>query len=210
MPKSSLIPCGLLLLILLNSCKDINKEVREEKNNDGTEKFVCTKNNFSDFIVMSSSLDKFNRPSTVTYTFKGTLKNNTENIYEKAAIRGELILVLENGNELTCNDINYTKNLLGDGIASENRSNWKPNEEWNIDELSSCSFSVEYFDYPVKEIFTQYYINLTDQINNVETDILISQKDVTDKWKIARQKVKNNNYDCSDDVWEIKKFLKLK
>lgn len=212
MRKSRLYFWGLLAVFMFNSCNESknSKEVSEEKNNNGTDKFICTENNFSDFIVLSSSLDKYQKPYTSAYFFKGILKNNTENIYKKISIRGELILVLENGNELNCSDINITKSLLGDGITPDYRSNWKPNEEWKIDELKSCSFSIEYFDYPVKEVFTQYYLQLTDQINNTETEIMISQRDVTDKWKIAQKKVKNNNIDCDDDIRKISKFLKNK
>lgn len=205
--KSNLI--FVVFAILCLSCNQNNsKDVSEEKNNNGTDKFICTENNFSDFIVLSSSLDKYQKPYTSAYYFKGKLKNSTENIYKKVSIRGELIFVLENGNELNCSDINITKSLLGDGITPDYRSNWKPNEEWKINELKSCSFSIEYFDYPVKEVFTQYYLQLTDQINNTETEIMISQRDVTDKWKIARKKVRNNNVDCDNDIWKISKFLK--
>ena len=207
--KSNLI--YVIFAILCLSCNQKNNRgVSEEKNNNGTDKFICTENIFSDFIVLSSSLDKYQKPYTSAYFFKGKLKNNTENIYKKVSIRGELILVLENGNELNCSDINITKSLLGDGIISDYRSNWKPNEEWEIKELKSCNFSIEYFDYPVKEVFTQYYLQLADQINNTETEIMISQRDVTDKWKIAQKKIQNNSVDCDDDIWKVSKFLKHK
>ncbi|MCZ8330701.1 MAG: hypothetical protein O9282_05255 [Flavobacterium sp.] len=199
----------LVFTILCLSCNK-NKEVSEVKNNDGTDKFICTKNNFSDFVVVGSSSDRYNKPYLVTYVFKGKIKNNTENIYEKAFIRGELILVLENGNELTCDDINYTKDFGGDGVNPEIRGNWKPKEEWDIEQLKSCGFPIEYFDYPIKEVFTQYYLQLTDQINNIETEILISQSDVTNKWKLAQKKVKNNSVDCEDKAFDLSKFLKTK
>lgn len=200
----------LVFTILCLSCNK-NKEVSEEKNNDGTDKlFICTKNDFSNFVVFGSSSDKYNKPYMVTYVFKGKINNNTENIYEKAIIRGELILVLKNGNELTCNDINYTKVFGGDGVNPEMRSNWKPNEEWDIEQLKSCSFPIEYFDYPIKEVFTQYYLQLTDQINKTETELLISQSDVTNKWKFAQKKVKNNSVDCGDNAFDLSKFLKTK
>lgn len=198
----------LVFTLLFVSCN--NKEVSEEKNNDGTDKFICTENNFSDFVVVSSSSDKYNNPYVTTYVFKGKIKNNTENIYEKALIRGELILVLKNGNELACNEINYTKNFGGDGVNPEIRSNWKPNEEWDVEQLKSCSFPIEYFDYPVKEVFTQYYLQLTDQINNTEIELLISQRDVTDKWYVAKNKVKKNLVDCNDKAFELSIFLKNK
>lgn len=199
----------LVFTLLCVSCNK-NKEVSEEKNNDGTDKFICTKNDFSNFVVFGSSSDKYNKPYVVAYVFKGKINNNTEYIYEKAIIRGELILVLKNGNELTCNDINYTKVFGGDGVNPEIRSNWKPNEEWDIEQLKSCSFPIEYFDYPVKEVFTQYYIQLTDQINKTETELLISQNDVTNKWKFAQKKVKNNSVDCGDKAFDLSKFLKTK
>lgn len=42
------------------------------------------------------------------------------------------------------------------------RSNMKPNEVWFL-----CKVSKEYFDYPIKEMFTQqFYIEVEDQINN--------------------------------------------
>ena len=198
----------LVFTLLFVSCN--NKEVSEEKNNDGTDKFICTKNNFSDFVVVSSSSDKYNKPYVATYVFKGKIKNNTENIYEKAIIRGEMILVLKNGNELTCNDMNYTKVFGGDGVNPEIKRNWKPNEEWNIKQLKSCSFPIEYFDYPAKEVFTLYYLQLTDQINNTEIELLISQRDVTDKWNVAKNKVKKNFADCSDKVFELSNLINKK
>ncbi|MDQ6471409.1 hypothetical protein RB619_12200 [Flavobacterium sp. LHD-80] len=150
------------------------------------------------------------KPNTVTHVFKGVLKDNTTNIYKKVTLTTELIIVLENGNELTCNDINYTKSLLRDGISPQFRSNWQPNEEWVIDEIKTSSFPVEYFDYPVKEVYTQYYIKLTDQINNTETEIIASQKDVTEKWLNAKSKVKNDIVDCSNNSFEFRKFIKYK
>ena len=170
--------------------------------------FICTENRFSNFVVLSSSLDRMRKPRTVTHAFSGILKNNTSNIYRKVTLTAELIFILENGNKLYCKDINYKKTLLGDGITPCFRSNWKPNEEWAIAKIKTCSFPIEYFDYPVKEVYTQYYFKLTDQINNIETVIMASQRDVTEKWVNAKNKVVNNTVDCSDD--EFNNFLQRK
>ncbi|EHM7982731.1 hypothetical protein MC916_002609 [Elizabethkingia anophelis] len=200
----------LVFILILFSCKNGGSQKNTNEatylNADGTEKFLVPENLFSDFIVMSSSLYGNNKPSTVVYTVKVTLKNNTKNIYQKAFIRGELILVLENGNQLSCTDINYSKSYWG-GVISESKSNWKPNEDWNIDQLESCTFSVEYFDYPVKEVYTQYYLELTDQINNTTEEIMISQRDVTDKWLKAKNKIKIGTADCTDNLKDVSQFL---
>lgn len=200
----------LVFILILFSCKNGGSQKNTNEatylNADGTEKFLVPENLFSDFIVMSSSLHGNNKPSTVVYTVKVTLKNNTKNIYQKAFIRGELILVLENGNQLSCTDINYSKSY-GGGVISESKSNWKPNEDWNIDQLESCTFSLEYFDYPVKEVYTQYYLELTDQINNTTEEIMISQRDVMDKWLIAKDKAKKGVSDCTDDIYSVSRFL---
>ncbi|PWB21486.1 hypothetical protein [Flavobacterium sp. HTF] len=201
----------IVVTVICLSCNSINnKELPENKNEDGTDMFICTENIFSGFVVLSSSLDKMQKPHTATHVFKGILKNNTQNIYKKVTLKAKLIIVLENGNELTCSDINYTKNLLGDGITPQFRSNWKPNEEWIIDKIKTCTFPVEYLDYPVKEVYTQYYFKLTDQVNNTETEIMASQRDVTEKWFNAKSKVINNSVDCSDNSFEFGKFMRNK
>jgi hypothetical protein len=200
-----------IFAVMSISCNTItNKELPENKNEDGTDMFICTQNTFSDFVVLSASIDKMEKPHTATHVFKGILKNNTTNIYKKAVLTAELIIVLENGNELTCNEINYNKSLLGNGIVPQFRSNWKPNEEWIIDDIKTCTFPIEYFDYPVKEVYTQYYFKLTDQVNNTDTEIMASQRDVTEKWLQAKTKVKNRNVDCSDNSFEFGKFIKNK
>ncbi|MDE5430720.1 hypothetical protein [Elizabethkingia meningoseptica] len=208
--RKLIIPFFLLFVLMLFSCKnnEHQKIINDAPylNTDGTEKFLVPENLFSDFIVMSSSLHGDNIPSTVVYVVKVTLKNNTNNIYQKAFIRGELILVLENGNQLSCTDINYSK-AFGGGIMSKVKSNWKPNEDWNIDQLESCTFSVEYFDYPVKEVYTQYYLELTDQINNTTEEIMVSQRNVTDKWLRAKNKVMKGVTDCTDNLRDVSQFL---
>jgi hypothetical protein len=166
--------------------------------------FICTENKFSDFVVLNSSLDKLQKPNTVVHLFKGTIKNNTPNIYKSVTLTAELIFVLENGKELSCKDISYTRSLLG-GSIPEFRSDWKPNEEWTIGKIETCSFDVEYFDYPVKEVYTQYYMKLEDQINNSEKEIMVSQRDVTEKWLRAKKKATSNIVDCSD--YEINKYI---
>lgn len=194
--------------MILYSCnKTSNKEVNNLENLDGSEMYNCVENRFSDFVVLSSSLDKNQKPNTSTYVFKGTLKNNTQNTYKGVTFWGELILILENGNELSCSDINYTKSLLGDGIALKYRSNWKPNEEWIIPKIETCNFSVEYFNYPVKEVYTQYFMELEDQINNTKTKILISRRNVIEKWLKAKRKTISGNIDCSDNSVEFNKYI---
>lgn len=195
----------LIFAVLLFSCnKTSDKELQEGQNQDGSDMFICTENKFSDFVVLSSSLDKMQKPRTVTHMFKGILKNNTSNIYKSVTLTAELIFILENGKELSCKDISYTRSLLG-GAIPEFRSNWKPNEEWAIDKIGTCTFDVQYFDYPVKEVYTQYYMRLEDQVNNTEKEIMVSQRDVTQKWIRAKNKVKNNVIDCSD--YDIKKYI---
>lgn len=199
----------LISAMILCSCnRTSNKEVNNLENLDGSEMYNCVENRFSDFVVLSSSLDKNQKPNTSTYVFKGTLKNNTQNTYKGVTFWGELILILENGNELSCSDINYAKSLLGDGIALKYKSNWKPNEEWIIPKIETCKFSIEYFDYPVKEVYTQYFMELEDQINNTKTKILISRRDVTKKWMQAKIKVINRSIDCSDNSIEFSQFMK--
>lgn len=195
-----------------NSKKDSNEainkdttDVNNDKNTDGAYKYPCTKNVFSDFIVMNTSLDKNSKPHLVKYAFKGIIKNNTQYIYKSVAIRCELIFVLENGKELTCNDFNYSKDLLGSGVFSTTRRNWKSKENWEIDKVLSCPFSTEYFDYPVKEVFTQFFIEAENQINGTNDEILISQRDVTDLWKIAKKKYQYNSPDCTDA--KVSEFL---
>jgi hypothetical protein len=200
-----------IFVIMSFSCNPIaNKELPENKNEDGTDKFICTQNTFSDFVILSASIDKMGKPHTATHVFKGILQNNTTNTYKKTVLTAELIIVLENGNELSCSEINYTKSLLGSGTVPQFRSNWKPNEEWVIDEIETCTFPIEYFDYPVKKVYTQYYFKLTDQVNNTETEIMASERDVTEKWLKAKNKLTNNVVDCSNNALEFKKFIKNK
>jgi hypothetical protein len=147
------------------------------------------------------------RISTV-YVFKGVLKNNTKNIYKSATVEGEVILVLENGNELSCSSIDSSFDPVLSSIAnSQTKYDWKPNEIWSIDELKSCTIPVEYFNYPVKQVFTQYYIDTKDQINNTSEKILVSQRDVTDRWLKAKDKVENNISDSNDYSFNISKYL---
>lgn len=200
----------LLALFLLSCNKQQNNSLAPYQNEDGTDKFIPIKKNFSDFIVLNSSLDNGKSPYAVTYAFKGAIKNNTKNIYKKAFIKCELILVLENGNELNSNKISYTSSLMNNDTDIKVNRNWKPNEEWFIDELQSCKVSKEYFDYPVKQVYTQYYVEVEDQVNNQISDILVSQNDVTEKWNKAKEKIKNDVSDCSDDVWELSSFLSSK
>ncbi|MFC5978173.1 hypothetical protein [Flavobacterium salmonis] len=53
-------------------------------------------------------------------------------------------------------------------------------------------------------------MKLIDQINNTETEIMTSQKDVTEKWLNAKSKVKNNVVDCSNNSFEFTKFIDKK
>lgn len=191
-----------------NVVEEENTEQNSDKNADGSFKYICAKNIFSDFIVMNSSLENNSKPHIVKYAFKGIVKNNTLDIYKSVALRCELIFVLENGNELNCNDFNYSKDLLGSGIFSTTRRNWKSNENWEIEEVLSCPFSTEYFDYPVKEVYTQFFIEVENQVNKTNEEILISQRDVTDLWKIAKKKHQNNSPDCKDT--KVSEFLKDK
>lgn len=211
--KNSTILSALFFTILLSCNKQTdnnNQKLQEYLNPDGTEKFLVPKNRFSNFIVLSTSLRNETKPTSVVYAFKGTLKNNTKNIYKTSSIRGELILVLENGNQLSCNQISTSAKVFGSDALSKYKYNWKPNEDWVIDELKSCEFSTEYFDYPVKEVFTQYYIKVQDQINNTSEEILVSQRDVTERWLRAKEKAKNNNSDCEDNIFSISKFIDAK
>ncbi|CAD0003354.1 hypothetical protein FLAT13_01637 [Flavobacterium salmonis] len=59
-------------------------------------------------------------------------------------------------------------------------------------------------------LLSQYYMKLIDQINNTETEIMTSQKDVTEKWLNAKSKVKNNVVDCSNNSFEFTKFIDKK
>lgn len=75
--------------------------------------------------------------------------------------------------------------------------------------LPNCSYEKcqkEYFYYAVKEVFEQYYLQLADQINKTEIELLISQSDVTNKWKLA-QKRQNNSIDCESKAFDLSKFL---
>lgn len=180
-------------------------------NEDGTEKFLVEKNKFSNFIVLSSSTGRNNNPESTVYAFKGILKNNTKNIYKSVSIEGEVILVLENGNQLSCSSIDSSLDPALSSIAnSRTKYDWKPNETWSIDELKSCTISVEYFNYPVKQVFTQYYIYTEDQINKTSEKILMSQRDVTDRWLKAKKKVEKNLTDSNDNSFNISKYLETK
>lgn len=208
-----------LLLILFTSLALINCNKQSTNNEldtsylneDGTEKFLVEKNKFSNFIVLSSSIGRNNNPVSTLYVFKGDLKNNTKNIYKSATVEGEVILVLENGNELSCSSIDSSFDPVLSSIAnSQTKYDWKPNEIWSIDELKSCTIPVEYFNYPVKQVFTQYYIDTKDQINNASEKILVSQRDVTDRWLKAKEKVNNNISDSNDYSFNISKYLQNK
>ena len=207
----------LLISLCIISCTQNKNESKEEGfdksylNDDGTEKFLLNKRKFSNFLVLSSSIGRNNDPVSTVYVFKGVLKNNTKNIYKSATVEGEVILVLENGNELSCSSIDSSFDPVLSSIAnSQTKYDWKPNEIWSIDELKSCTIPVEYFNYPVKQVFTQYYIHTKDQINNASEKILVSQRDVTDRWFKAKEKIDNNISDCSDYSFEISKYVENK
>ncbi len=185
----------LLFLLSCNSAKDPEAEV---KNTDGSYKYDCVNNIFSDFVLMHSSLDKSRKPFLLTYGFKGDLINNTSDIYEKAFLKLHLILVLDNGTELNCDKTNYGKDLIGNGVFSTIEYNWIPKSKWKVNAIKTCTLSTDYFTYPVKEVFTQFYLELIDQVNNTHKEILLSQRDVTEKWKKAKLKFKENKTDCSD------------
>ncbi|MET3538758.1 hypothetical protein [Chryseobacterium limigenitum] len=209
-----------LLLILLTpivfiTCSkqfSANNEVDTSYlNEDGTDKFLLEKNKFSNFVVLSSSTGRNNDPVSTVYVFKGVLKNNTKNIYKSATVEGEVILVLENGNELNCSSIDSSFDPVLSSIAnSQTKYDWKPNEIWSIDELKSCTIPIEYFNYPVKQVFTQYYIDTKDQINNASEKILVSQRDVTDRWLKAKEKIKRGGSDCTDYSFDISKYVESK
>ncbi len=207
----------LLLILFTSLVLNCNKQSTNNEldtsylNEDGTEKFLVEKNKFSNFIVLSSSIGRNNNPVSTLYAFKGILKNNTKNIYKSATIEGEVILVLVNGNELNCRSTSDSFDPVLSSIAnSKTKYNWKPNESWVIDELKSCTIPIEYFSYPVKQVFTQYYISTEDQINNTSEKILMSQRDVTDRWLKAKEKVKNNITDSNDYSFNISKYLGTK
>lgn len=197
----------LLVIFTLIGCKDNAKE--NYKNSDGSDKFICTVNNFSDFIITSSSLDKNYRPYSIVKAFSGKIKNNTKTIFKKAIMTPEIIFELENGNTLSSADIDITKSL-GGNPEFKIISNWKPNEEWNIDYLETCSFSVEYVDYPIKSVYSQYYIEVEDQINNTNENILVSQRNITDLWKKVVKKVKEGKVDTDDYPSNKEKFIQRK
>lgn len=194
-----------LLILSCNKKSNVNN-LDDTKNSDGTEKFICSKNKFSDFIVLSSNLDNTNKPRTIIKSFRAYIINNTNTIYKKAVLRPEIILELENGKTLSSKDIDYTRSL-GGNPTFELKTNWKPNEEWYIDNLSTCSFSIEYIDYPVKNVYSQYYLEYEDQINGTNNELLVSEKDITKEWKAVIKKVKNKITDSDDSSRNISKFI---
>jgi len=135
------------------------------------------------FEFCNTSFDDFISDGVkIKYSYQGELKNNTPNIYKKAIVRTQLFFTLQNQNILTCDEIDYTKEFLG-SLDFKLRSNWKPEEKWQLKELESCSFSIEYADYPITKVRIQYYIELWDQINESHSNFLLLEKDVTDKWE---------------------------
>ena len=193
-------------LFIFISCQSNKSSNDNYKNIDGTEKFICTKNKFSDFIISSVDYDKSNKPYEIVKAFRGKIINNTKTIFKKAIIRPEIILELENGNTLSSIDIDITK-VLGGSPEFEIITDWKPNQEWEIDYLETCSFSVEYVNYPIKKVWSQYYVEIEDQINNKNDNILISQSDITENWKTVIRKVNSKISDCNNNKDSKQKYL---
>lgn len=196
--KFKLFIVTFLLPVFTLSCKDkiVNAEnvsISEQlKNNSGQWKYDCVKINFSDLVVMDYGSKT--TPFLIEYAFSGVVKNNTENIYKKATLRCILLFNLKNGRVLASNDEMKYGTLEYDIPCS--LDNWKPGEEREVKRLSTHKIGSEYIDYPFTQVMKQVSLKLTDEINGRYENIIVSQMDVTEKWNIAVNKIKEKKPDC--------------
>jgi hypothetical protein len=175
----------------INTAKEETE--RKLKNEKGQYKYEWIPKQASDFKVdYAEWADRKMYPHLISYIVDGRLKNNTGNIYKKVSIKLIMLFELENGNILSGAEMNYSK-LLGPCVDFTVWSNWKPSEEKEISNLSSCYFSTEYADYPIKKVISQCQLELEDQINGTNETIINSQSDVTAKWKQAVAIVKRDS-----------------
>jgi len=122
----------------------------------------------------------------IIYVYKGSLRNNTSNIYKQVKINMRVIINLENGQQLTDQSINDDNKLaFFSGLESLHIEDMvEPGKDYEMKEFESAQIDPKYADYPVKSVLIQFTAGTNDEINNTSTeDILIKNEDVTDKWK---------------------------
>jgi hypothetical protein len=160
-----------LILIGISSCKPITNQ-------------ATVSNDFS----MNVSNEGFKKDDfgQIIYVCKGSLRNNTSNIYKKVVVNMRVIINLENGQQLTDQSINDDDKLaFFSGLGSLHIEDMvEPGKDYEMKEFESAQIDPKYADYPVKSVFVQFTAGTNDEINNTATeDILIKNEDVTDKWK---------------------------
>jgi len=131
-------------------------------------------------VEVSKKLFTYNG-SYYLFTFKGSVKNNSVNIYDSVYTMVSIELELENGNIITARD--YQSVFWGIDIGDLEKA-WKPNEVRIIGEkkgINSDFIPKQYKEYPVKKVTAVLKFSADDIINRSKNEYYY-RLDVTDVW----------------------------
>ena len=122
----------------------------------------------------------------IIYRYKGSLRNNTQNIYKEVRVDMRVIMNLENGQQLTDESIHDHNGLdFFSSLGSMHLSDiMQPGEEQEMRDFESASIDPKYGAYPIKSVYLQFTAEPKDEVNGTPSDkILIKNDDVTTEWR---------------------------
>lgn len=138
--------------------------------------------------TMSSTQEGFKKDDfgQIVYYYKGNLRNNTQNLYKEVRINMRVIMVLENGQQLTDESIHHNDGLVDlSGLFSLHILDMvEPGKDYKVRDFESASIDPSYAKYPIQSVSLQFTVETKDEINGTSSDkILIENEEVTDKWR---------------------------
>jgi hypothetical protein len=116
------------------------------------------------------------------FEYSGDVTNLTNNIYKEVKVTMTLEFTLENGTVLTDTDIAAGKDTFGAAPAFDLIQMFQPNQVYEIRDIQTEIFSVDYIKYPIKTVIATFKADIIDDINNVSDEVLIKRTDITTEW----------------------------
>jgi len=145
-------------------------------------------NSISTDFTLKSTNEGFRQDNfgQIIYHYKGSLRNNTQNIYKEVEVKMRVVMNLENGQQLTDESIHDGKGLdFFSSLGSMHLTDiMQPGEEQEMRDFESASFDPKYAAYPIKSVFLQFTAATKDEVNGTTSEkILIKNDDITSGWQ---------------------------
>lgn len=186
-----LIPIVFLFLLNFCGCGTQNGSIDNPN-------FEFKAKNQGDFYVFQNNE---NKTSSLHYFFSGSIRNKTDHLFEFTSVEMAVRCFFENGNELQ--QKSAAENLIfgfgNNDVSSSSRNTNKLNtkDTLSLNQMISPSLPLDKLDYPIKKVVLEFRVYAQDPINRVNINQIIADYDITDKWKIALQKIKDGKADFS-------------